>query len=284
MKLAGEVVVITGGASGIGRGTALAMAREGADVVLADVNDTRLAEVASQIAGLGRRVLTVHCDVSQDEDVERLASAAETKLGPVGLVMNNAGVVLRGALQHVTLEDWQWCLGINVFGVIRGIHAFLPRMIERRHGYIVNTGSVAGLVALTGEGAPYIASKFAVVGLTEALALYARPFGIGVSLLCPGGVNTNLAETGRSIGMTPDRERAETLAAQAVQGGQELQPEQVGDLVVRAVRAEQFLILPDEVHADLVRRRSQDLNEFLKFRFAALDAAGSDKTRTPEQA
>jgi NAD(P)-dependent dehydrogenase (short-subunit alcohol dehydrogenase family) len=271
VKLAGEVAVITGGASGIGRGTALAMANAGADIVLADVNDARLVEVAAEIAALGRRVLTVHCDVSRDEDVERLAQEAEARLGPVGVLMNNAGVVLRGALEHIELADWRWCLGINLFGVIRGIHAFLPRMIERRHGYIVNTGSVAGLVALTGEGAPYIASKFAVVGLTEALALYARPFGIGVSLLCPGGVNTNLAETGRSIGMTPERERSETLMAQAVQGGKELQPEQVGDLVVQAVQAEQFLILPDEIHADLVRQRAQDLNEFLNFRFAVLD-------------
>jgi NAD(P)-dependent dehydrogenase (short-subunit alcohol dehydrogenase family) len=271
VKLAGEVAVITGAASGIGRGTALAMARAGADIVLADVNDARLAAVAAEIAALGRRVLAVHCDVSRDQDVERLAEEAEARLGPVGLLMNNAGVVLRGALEKVELADWQWCLGINVFGVIRGIHAFLPRMIERRHGYIVNTGSVAGLIALTGEGAPYIASKFAVAGLTEALALYARPFGIGVSLLCPGGVNTNLAETGRSIGMTPERERSETRMAQAVQGGEEQQPEDVGDLVVEAVRAEQFLILPDELHAALIRRRAQDVNEFLKFRFEAFE-------------
>jgi NAD(P)-dependent dehydrogenase (short-subunit alcohol dehydrogenase family) len=270
MKLAGEVAVITGGASGIGRGSALAMARAGADIVLADVNDARLEEVAAEIAALGRRVLPVHCDVSRDADVEALALEAEKTLGPVGVLMNNAGVVLRGALENIELADWQWCLGINVFGVIRGIHAFLPRMIERRHGYIVNTGSVAGLVALTGEGAPYIASKFAVVGLTEALALYARPFGIGVSLLCPGGVQTNLAETGRSIGMTPERELAETRVAQAVQGGEELQPAAVGDLVVQAITADQFLILPDAFHADLVRRRGEDLNAFLKFRFASL--------------
>jgi NAD(P)-dependent dehydrogenase (short-subunit alcohol dehydrogenase family) len=123
------------------------------------------------------------------------------------------------------------------------------------------------MVALTGEGAPYIASKFAVVGLTEALALYARPFGIGVSLLCPGGVNTNLAETGRSIGMTAQRELSETRMAQSVQGGQELQPEDVGELVARAVREERFLILPDEFHAELIRRRSQDLNAFMQTRF-----------------
>jgi NAD(P)-dependent dehydrogenase (short-subunit alcohol dehydrogenase family) len=272
LELAGEVAVITGGASGIGRGTALAMARQGADIVLADVNDRRLAEVADEITALGRRVLVVHCDVAQDADVERLAREAEASLGPVGLVMNNAGVVLRGALEHLDLADWQWCLGINLFGVIRGIKAFLPGMIARRHGYIVNTGSVAGLVALTGEGAPYIASKFAVVGLTEALALYARPLGVGVSLLCPGGVNTNLAETGRSIGMTPERERSETRMAQTVQGGQEMQPDDIGELVVRAVRAEQFLILPEQVHADLLVERARDINAFVEKRLGRVDA------------
>jgi NAD(P)-dependent dehydrogenase (short-subunit alcohol dehydrogenase family) len=267
MNLSGEVAVITGGASGIGRGTALALARAGADIVLADVNDRRLADVEREIAALGRRVLAVHCDVSRDDDVLHLAAEAE-QFGPVGLVMNNAGVVLRGALEHVEVADWQWCFGINVFGVVRGIRAFLPRMIERRHGYIVNTGSVAGLVALTGEGAPYVASKFAVVGLTEALALYARQFGIGVSLLCPGGVNTNLAETGRSIGMTAEREVSETRMAQSVQGGAEMQPEEVGQLVVQAVRDEQFLILPDAFHQDLVSRRGRDINAFVASRLA----------------
>lgn len=262
--------MITGGASGIGRGTALALARAGADVVLADIHDARLASVSDEIRALGRRVLAVHCDVSRDDDVSRLAEAAEDQMGPVGLVMNNAGVVLRGALEHIDMADWQWCFGINVFGVIRGVSVFLPRMVERRHGYIVNTGSVAGLVALTGEGAPYIASKFAVVGLSEALALYCRPFGIGVSLLCPGGVATNLAETGRSIAMTPEREVSETRMAQSVQGGAELQPEDVGELVVKAVKDETFLILPDAIHAELVRRRAADVNAFLNARWEAL--------------
>jgi len=270
MNVAGEIAVITGGASGIGRGTALALARAGADVVLADVNDERLAIVEREIAALGRRVLSVHCDVSRDADVQRLADEAETRMGPVGLLMNNAGVVLRGVLEEVSLADWQWCFGINVFGPIRGIHAFLPRMIQRRHGYIVNTGSMAGLAALTGEGAPYIASKFAVVGLSEALALYARPFGIGVSLLCPGGVRTNLAETGRSIGMTPEREAVETLMAQAVQGGPEQDPEEIGEMVVRGVAADQFLILTDQVHSGLIRRRADDMNAYMESRFSAL--------------
>src|SRR5262249_56225551 len=100
--------------------------------------------------------------------------------------------------------DWGWSFGINLLGVGRGIRAFLPHMLERGSGYIINTGSVAGLIALTGEGAPYVASKFAIVGLSEALALYARPRGIGVSVLCPGSVDTNLSETERVVAMTPE--------------------------------------------------------------------------------
>ncbi len=267
MKIEGEIAVITGAASGIGRAAALALARRGADIVLADIHEQRLSEAAAEVTALGRRALAVRCDVSVDQAVEELARRVEVEMGPPGIVMNNAGVVLRGALEEIDVADWQWIMGINLFGVIRGIRAFLPGMIERRHGYIVNTGSVSGLVALTGEGAPYIASKFAVVGLTESLALYARPLGIGVSLLCPGGVRTNLAETGRSIGMTPERQRSETRLAQSVQGGPELEPEEVGEMVAEAIVAERFLILPDE-YAGLVRERGQDINAFIEHRLA----------------
>ena len=267
MNIHGEIAVITGGASGIGRATALALARRGADIVLADIHEQRLSSVVEEVRHLGRRALALRCDVSAAEDVARLADTAEAELGPVGIVMNNAGVVLRGALEEISLADWRWCFDIDVFGVIHGIHAFLPRMVARRHGWIINTGSVAGLVALTGEGAPYVAAKFAVVGLTEALALYCRPLGIGVSLLCPGGVRTNLAETGRSIGMTPEREVSETRMAQTVQGGTEVEPEQIGELVANAVQDDTFLVLQDAFHAELVRRRAADLNAFMESRW-----------------
>jgi NAD(P)-dependent dehydrogenase (short-subunit alcohol dehydrogenase family) len=270
VNLAGQVAVITGGASGIGRASALALARRGVDIVLADIHAERLARVADEICALGPRVLTVQCDVAKEDDVAQLARQVELEMGPVGILMNNAGVVLRGALEEIALEDWRWCLDINVFGVIHGIHAFLPQMVARRHGWIVNTGSVTGLVALTGEGAPYVASKFAVVGLTEALALYCRPLGIGVSLLCPGGVNTNLAETGRSIGMTPLREVSETRMARTVQGGTEVEPEYIGELVANAIQDETFLVLQDGFHAELVRRRAADLNAFMSSRWSAL--------------
>ena len=213
MQLAGKVAVITGGASGIGRGTALAMAQRGTDLVIADINDRRLEETRAAVAALGRRALAVHCDVSNDADVERLGATALREMARVDIVMNNAGVVLRGALEQISVADWEWSFGINLLGVVRGIRAFLPHMIERGSGHIINTGSVAGLIALTGEGAPYVASKFAIVGLSEALALYVRPRGIGVSVLCPGGVDTNLCETERAIGVTPETALAEAASS-----------------------------------------------------------------------
>jgi NAD(P)-dependent dehydrogenase (short-subunit alcohol dehydrogenase family) len=206
--------------------------------------------------------------VSLDADVDRLASTALAEMGRVDLVMNNAGVVLRGALEQISLADWEWCFGINVFGVVRGVRAFLPHLLERGSGYIVNTGSASGLIPLTGEGAPYIASKFAVVGLTEALALYCRPRGIGVSVLCPGSVDTNLGETGRTIGMTPERAVAETAMAAAVQGNRLMSPAEVAAAVVEAVQAERFFVLPDPYHGELMARRAQDVNAFVEARLA----------------
>ena len=268
MQLGGKVAVITGGASGIGKGTALAMARLGTEIVLADINDRRLEETRAEIAALGGRVMAVHCDVSKDADVQHLAKVALLEMGRVDIVMNNAGVVLRGALEQISMADWEWSFGINVFGVIRGINAFLPHMIARGSGYIITTGSIAGLVALTGEGAPYSASKFAVVGLSEALALYARPKGIGVSILCPGAVDTNLDETERVIGITP--ERAEIEAEESgVFHSVLMTPDQIGEIVVDAVRENRFFILPDRPQQSVILKRSQDLNAFLEARLPA---------------
>jgi NAD(P)-dependent dehydrogenase (short-subunit alcohol dehydrogenase family) len=269
VELSGKLAVITGGASGIGLGTARSLARRGAEIVLADVNDRRLAEAREQVEALGVRVLALHCDVAQDGDVQRLAETVLREAGRVDLLMNNAGVVLRGALEQIEVDDWAWCFGINVLGAVRGLRAFLPHMLQRGSGYVVNTGSVSGLLALTGEGAPYVASKFAVVGLTESLALYCRPRGVGVSLLCPGSVATNLHETGRSIAMTPEREVAETAIAATVQGNRELQPDEVGEAVARAVEQERFFILPDDFHLEMLVRRTGDMSAFLEERLAA---------------
>jgi NAD(P)-dependent dehydrogenase (short-subunit alcohol dehydrogenase family) len=268
MELEGKVAVITGGASGIGKGTALAMARLGTAIVIADVNDRRLDETRAEIAALGGRVMAVHCDVSKDADMQQLVKVALLEMGRVDILMNNAGMVLRGALEQISMADWQWSFDINVFGVIRGINAFLPQMIARGSGYIINTGSIAGLVALTGEGAPYVAAKFAVVGLSEALALYARPKGIGVSVLCPGAVDTHLDETEVVIGMTPERAEVEAQES-GVFHSVVMTPDQIGAIVVEAVQQNQFFILPDRPQQAVLLERTQDLNAFLEARLPA---------------
>jgi NAD(P)-dependent dehydrogenase (short-subunit alcohol dehydrogenase family) len=265
MQLEGQVAVITGGASGIGKCTALAMARRGTGVVLADVNDRRLEETGAQIEALGGRVLTVHCDVAKEANVQHLAQVARMEMGQVDILMNNAGVVLRGALEQISLADWEWSFGINVLGVVHGIRAFLPEMIARGSGHIINTASIAGLVALTGEGAPYIAAKFAVVGLSEALALYARPQGIGVSVLCPGSVETNLHETERVVGMSPESEEAEAARSEVFHNLL-MTPEQIGEFVIDAVRHNRFFILPDAQQHAVILTRAQDMNTFLERR------------------
>ncbi|HEY7065876.1 MAG TPA: SDR family NAD(P)-dependent oxidoreductase [Chloroflexota bacterium] len=275
MQLSGKVAVITGGASGIGRATALALARRGADVVLADVHEGRLAEARAAVEALGRRALPVRCDVTRDADVERLAREALAAMDHVDVLMNNAGVVLCGALEEIPIADWQWEFDINFFGVVRGIRAFLPHMLARGSGYVVNTASMAGLLALTGPGAPYVASKYAVVGLSEALALYVRPRGIGVSVLCPAAVATNLAENGRVIGLTPEVLAADTRASKALLSAEEMAPEAIGELVAAGIEQEQFLIYSDPAHADLLVQRAQDVDGMLRLlQAAASEGAG----------
>jgi NAD(P)-dependent dehydrogenase (short-subunit alcohol dehydrogenase family) len=281
LDLNDRVAVITGGASGIGRATALALAGLGSHVVIADLNDRRLSETEAELVTFGQSVLAIHCDVARDDDMDRLASTVLDRLGRVDILMNNAGVVLRGALEQISLSDWQWSLDINLLGAVRGIKAFLGHMIERGSGHIVNTASAAGLFALTGEGAPYIAAKFAVVGLSEALALYARPLGVGVSVLCPGSVDTNLGETGRTIGMTPERAAAETALAESVQGSGLMTPEQIAEMVVDAIRQNHFFILADPAHQPILERRVHDPNAFLEARLSSLTSSSAQSPSGP---
>ena len=259
MEVAGTVAVVTGGASGIGRATAAELARRGArGVVLADVNDTRLAEAAEEIGALGAQVVTVHCDVSRDEDVEHLRDAAFAELGDVDIVMNNAGVALLGPADLLTMEEWDWILQINLYGVIRGVRAFVPHLRARGRGWVVNTASVAGLFAYAWDTPAYITAKFGVAGLTEALALYLRPLGVGVSLLCPGLVSTNMADTARLSGPDPAAWIQEMPLSDPVE------PAVAGRAVADAIRDDTFLVLthPDEAR-DRMGRRGTDLDAFV---------------------
>ena len=255
------VVVITGGASGIGRGIALEAAGRGARVAIADVNDARLAETLAELQAVGTDSIAVHCDVTSDAEVDALRDEVIERLGHVDLLCNNAGVAVMGPAEQVLMEDWEWILQINVLGIVRMVRAFVPGMLERGTGHVLNTASVAGIWAYTWDAAPYITSKFAAYGLSEALARRLHPHGIGVSVLCPGLVTTNLGENARFSGV-PEGQEGQWLYFPP-EMLDPVEPEAVGPLVADAVLAGQFAIFTHAGDAELYRTWRTDIDASL---------------------
>ena len=195
-----NVAVITGAASGIGRGLAERFAAEGMKVVLADVEETALAELEAGLKAKGATVLTVRTDVSNATEVENLAARTLDVFGAVHILCNNAGVVCSRPVWEHTLADWEWVLGVNLWGVIHGIRAFVPHMLAQGDEcHIVNTASILGLVGGSGEGI-YKVSKHGVVALSETLAaeLAQKEANIQVHVLCPGWVRTGILDSDRN--------------------------------------------------------------------------------------
>jgi NAD(P)-dependent dehydrogenase (short-subunit alcohol dehydrogenase family) len=252
----GTIAVVTGAASGIGRATALELARRGADLVVADIHDERLADVAREAGALGGRVASARCDVRLDEDVTALREVALDTFGRVDLLMNSPGVSLLGAVENMPVEDWQWILDVNLVGFVRTCQVFMKDMIERGSGYIVNVASVAGLYAYSYDAIPYVSSKFGCYGFTEGLAVYLKPRGIGVSVLCPGLVVTNLGENARIVGVDDPGEFLHFPPH--MQRG--ISPEEVGTITCDGIQEERFLILTHPEDEAVIRARREDLD------------------------
>lgn len=263
-----KVAVVTGGASGLGRSMALAFAREGMRVAIADVDRGGLETVAGELRALGVKVLAQRVDVSKGDQVESLASRVVSELGGVHVVCNNAGVALTAPVWETTVADWQWTLGVNLWGVIHGIRVFVPRLIAQDEGHVVNTASVAGLISPPGSGA-YGASKHAVVTLTETLYHDLQEHGssVGVSVLCPAYVPTGIAESERHRPkelLNPPREPSPLLRAKqamlrkAVQSGK-ISADQVAQMVVAAVKANRFYVVTHPRILGAVEVRMRDI-------------------------
>jgi NAD(P)-dependent dehydrogenase (short-subunit alcohol dehydrogenase family) len=256
-ELTGKVAVVTGAASGIGLALTERFVAEGMKVVLADVEEPALVEVASRLQKQGADVLAVLTDVTDPDDVQALADQAMAQYGAVHLVCNNAGVAPGGPMLATTPKDWQWTVGVNVLGVAYGVTTFAPIMLEQGEGHIVNTASEAGLVTTSMLGM-YCATKHAVVGLSESLYRELEETPVGVSVLCPNLVKTGIFHSernrphGSELSATENATMAPLREAIDAMG---LSPAQVAADVVDAVLADRFWIFthPTTVPSALVR-------------------------------
>lgn len=262
--------VVTGGASGIGRSCALAFAREGCDVAIADINDERLAATKAEVEALGRRCIAHHVDVRSDDEIAAFAHSVTDAFGTVDIAMFNAGMSVLGPPDLVPVEAWQAQMDTNFFGIVRCVNAFVPAMRAAGRGHVVNTASIAGRYAYSYDAGPYIASKFAAYGYSETLALYLRPQGVNVSVLCPGLVLTNLGETARREGLPADA----TWGCFPEWMLRPITPDDVAIMVVDAISANRFIIYTHPEDEVLIHDRTTDLDAAL----AAQSARLSDPT------
>jgi NAD(P)-dependent dehydrogenase (short-subunit alcohol dehydrogenase family) len=251
IDLNGAVAVITGAGSGIGRACAHSFARRGARVVVTDLDGERAAQVAGE---LGQAAVALKCDVTNTDDLESARDQALDSFGRIDLIMNNVGVLAVGPVEEIPLDAWQRIVDINLLGIVRSNLVFLPMLMKQGAGHVVNTASTAGLLPYGFDRLPYTATKHAVVGMSESLALYLRPHGIGVSCLCPAGVATNIIEQITFYGQ-PAAPRGPNFQIQ--------EAEAVGELVAGGVTEGRFLILTaPEVEPEL-RRHGQDIDAYL---------------------
>lgn len=226
-------VFITGGASGLGRAIAEAYAKDGARVCIGDIHEKRMEET---LAALGPTAHALRCDVTKEEDLVEAARWMKEHWGGIDLLVNNAGVAQSGPIDQTPLTDWEWIVDINLLGVVRGCKAFVPLFKEQRSGWIVSTASMAGLIHPPGAAA-YNATKAGVVSISETLRTELAPWNIGVSVVCPAFVRTNLLESLRSS--TQDAHRITTRLVTRARMG----PEDIARIVKRDVEQGKFLIL-----------------------------------------
>lgn len=251
IDLHNSVAVVTGAGSGIGRAAAHAFARRGVRVVVTDLVRERAHAVAGE---LGARAVAAVCDVTSLDDLVAVRELALDRFGRIDLVMNNVGILAVGPVEDIPLAAWQRVVDVNLLGVVRSNLVFLPGLLEQGAGHIVNTASTAGLLPYGYDRLPYTSTKHAIVGLSEALALYLRPRGIGVSCLCPAGVATNIVEQITFYGK-PAPPRGPDFPV--------LDADTVGELVVEGVSHDRFLILTAPEAADELRERGADVDAYL---------------------
>lgn len=250
-SLQDKVAVVTGGGSGIGRGICFALAARGARVMVADVDAAKAERVVEELRALGADAAAAATDVSSLASVEALAAATVDVFGGVDVVCNNAGVYVTGPVKALTPDDWRWVMSVNLDGVFHGVHVFVPLLVARGGGHIMNTASLGGLLP---SSSAYSASKAAVVSFSEILRRELAADGIEVSCLCPGAVRTDLASCDRlrPAHLADAGNRSGALAATIVDG---ITGEEAGEIAVRGILRNDALVVTDKTFGPVLQAR-----------------------------
>ena len=271
--ISGKTAIVTGAASGIGLGIATALAEAGANVVMADIQKDAVEQAAHGLSGTNKQVMPVRVDVTTEQSVIDALAEAERRFGKLHIACNNAGVPMHGTrMIDVPPADWQFVIGVNIWGIIHGIRHFVPAILKHgEEGHVVNTASVAGFQNRRGtDQAPYSMCKHAALSLSEALEHELEGTKVGVSVLCPGPINTNIARGARNrpdhlggpqVPASDERVLAERLATTG------LDPKQVGERVVDAIRTRTFYAFVGAVPADVIKARHRRIEEALNSRW-----------------
>lgn len=254
-------VFITGAASGLGREMALRFARAQYRVCVADIHAQRAQEVVDEILSLGVDAFFQPCDVSRDEDLAAGESAMTARWGGTDVLINNAGVAGGGPFDWLTPDDWHWMMNINFNGVLRGCHQFVPGMKRQGHGHIINIASMAGLLNPPGMS-HYNVAKAAVIALSETLQPELKPFGIGITCVCPSFFKTNLAESLRTPDMATEKNMTRLLEMS------ELTAADIADLIFTAMQQGTFLLIPHQNARVAWDHKRQDPDQHLAAQLA----------------
>lgn len=233
--LEGKVAIITGGAGGIGKALGVEMAERGCYLVLADINSELLEKTAAGLRADGAQLDAKTVDVRDAAQVQALVDRAHQELGRIDYMFNNAGVNICAELRDTTLEDWNQLIDVNLRGVVHGVHAAYPIMREQGFGHIINTASAAGLIPAAAEGA-YAATKHAVVGLSSTLRIEAASFGVKVSVVCPGLVDTPILDSTKYVKLDPE-------ALRKISPGKPVPPRKAARQILRGIERNRFYIV-----------------------------------------
>lgn len=267
MEFQNKTAVVTGASGGIGKAVAIALAKAGCDVFISARNTIKLEEVKQEIEAAGRRAAAVKCDVTLDEDVWAMAEAAIATFGNIDILINNAGVAVRGLLENMTMPDWEFIVNTNLLGYVRCVQAFLPHFLSRGSGYIVNVSSIQAL-APSGDhlNIPYITTKAGILGFTEALYGYLKPKGIIVSTTCPGAIATDMGANARFVGSEEEKAAMAKKEIEFFKMPFFVKPEVMAEDLLQAMREERYIsLIPAQMeeHLGPQGRDIHKLNAFL---------------------